>query len=860
MNFSASKKTVDCLLFGCLAFSSASAFCQTAAGDGQTAEAKPTSSSSAPAPAKAASDIVSLDSVVVTGTSGRQQKMQAPYAISTIDAKAIQQQAPRSAVDLLRSLPGINVENSGGEGGGENVVIRGLPFSGFRLLDMQEDGLPLFESNFERQLQIDELYRVDLNTERVEMVRGGTAPIFSNNAAGGVVNFITQHGSATAQHDVGISLGSNGLRRVDAQLSGPVTDDLQYNISGFQRQSDGQRATGFKPANDGGQIKLGGTYFFDKGSVFADFKYLNDRSVFYSAIPLLDPRNGNSLDDLIDRHSGTLASNSYRYVNFLAGNGRGGVESLSRDLADGIHPDVKTFTVGGDVDLGDGWNLSDKARYADGSVGFDAILNGSPTDAASFLKGFASSAKAAFPTSTSLRYVIAGTNTPYNPATTAGLVMPNTWSSTRTDYTYAVNDLRLTKVIDDAQWGSHELTFGTMFSHFQMDQQQLGNTLLTNVKNQPDALDIQALDAKGNVVGYVTQNGFTSYGSGDLAGSVEGHAVSFYSAENWKITDAWHSDIGIRYEERYENGERGIIGPISVATTGPLAARTITGVTGYAPYSKTQYGTAWTIGTSLQFTPSVNAFARYTSAYSLPRFSDQWTNINNGVAGTLPNGEAVPVTPIKQGELGVKFLTSTFQSSIIAFISRFNKLNSSTYVANAQGVLSNQPLLINTTTKGVEWEAAWSPVKDFRLNGSLTLQSPKIDGATTFNIAYTSNLAGNLVPRVPKYVGTLQPAYLFNTAWGPAQLYATVNTVGRRYQDFVNTSILPGYTTLDLGINAQIGKNVSLTMAVLNVNNSSGLTEGNARAPVSNSLVASDASVGRPIFGRTFNTNINVKW
>lgn len=859
MNRSISQKTVDCFLLGWLALVSVPAFGQSTNethADKNTLAGEPATAASANNPAT----VANLDSVVVTGTSERQQKMQAPYAISTIDAKAIKLQAPRSVVDLFRSMPGINVENSGGEGGGENVVIRGLPFSGFRLLDLQEDGLPLFESNFERQLQIDELYRVDLNTERVEMVRGGTAPIFGNNASGGVVNFITQHGSATPQHEVGISVGSDGLRRVDAQLSGPVTGNLQYNISGFQRRSDGQRATGFTPANDGGQLKLGGSYFFDRGSVFADFKYLNDSTVFYSAIPLLDPRNGNSLSDLIDPHSGTLVSNSYRHVSFLAGNGRGGATKVSRDLADGIHPNVKTFTVGGDFDLGNDWNLSDKARYANGSVGFDALLNGSPTDAASFLKGFASSAKAAFPTATSLRYVIAGTNTPYNPATTAGLVIPNTWSSTRTDYIYAVNDLRITKAIDDAQWGSHELTFGTMFSHFEFNQQQLGNTLLTNVKNHPDALDIQALDAKGNIVGYVTQNGFTSYGSGDLVGNVQGHALSFYSTENWKITDDWHADVGIRHESRDENGERGVIGPIQVATSGPLAARTITGLTGYLPYSKTQSGTAWTIGTSFQFTPSINTFARYTSAYSFPRFSDQWTNINNGVAGTLPNGEAVPVAPIKQGELGVKFLTPTFQSSIIVFMSRFDKLNSSTYVANAQGVLNNQPLLINTTTKGVEWEATWSPVKSFRLNGSLTLQSPKIDSGTTFNIGYTSNLAGNLIPRVPKFVGTLQPAYLFDTAWGPAQLYATVNTVGRRYQDFINTSILPGYTTLDLGLNAQITKDVTLTFVVLNVNNSAGLTEGNARAPVSNSLIASDASVGRPIFGRTFNANINVNW
>ena len=70
-----------------------------------------------------------LQEVVVTGTSERKQKFKTPYAISTISEESIGRKAPKSAVDLLKSVPGIQVENSGGEGGGENVVIRGLPLS-----------------------------------------------------------------------------------------------------------------------------------------------------------------------------------------------------------------------------------------------------------------------------------------------------------------------------------------------------------------------------------------------------------------------------------------------------------------------------------------------------------------------------------------------------------------------------------------------------------------------------------------------------------------------------------------------------------------------------------------------------------
>jgi len=858
MNRTYLPKTPLALAIAALALSAGAARSQEApaSGDGTPSAA----SKNADAQAEVGPGL-NMQSVVVTGTSERKLKMRTPYAISTIDKESIQEKAPRSTVDLLKSVPGINVENSGGEGGGENVVIRGLPFSGFRLLDLLEDGLPLFESNFERQLQIDELYRVDLNTDRVELVRGGTAPIFSNNASGGVVNFITNHGTSTPHREIKVSAGSHALLRTDFEASGPTSnDDLEYSIGGFYRQSNGERNPGFDHGNQGGQIKLGGTYFLRDGSVFADFKHLDDRSIFYSDIPLSDQRNGNSLAGLINPSTGTLTSSKFANVSFPVGNGAGGAQTVDRDLNNGIHPEVNTTTFGGDFELGSGWTFADKLRDSRGTVGFDAILNGAPTDAQANLSSQLAGAQTAITGTASLRYVLAGTSTPFNPASTAGLVMTNTWSSTRTKFSFDVNDARLNKVIRNANGGRHEMTVGLSFSHFSLNQQQIGNTLLTNVQNQPSALDIQAIDAQGNVIGALTQNGFTTYGSGDLIGNVSGHAVAPYATENWFITNDWQVDVGVRHETRFEDGNRGVIGTIQANTTGPVAARKITGLTGYIPYTKTLHGTSWTLGSSLQFNSTTNGFVRYSSAYSLPRLSDQWANINNGVAGTLPNGSPVPVTPIKQAETGIKISLPTLQVALIGFWSHFDKLNSSTYVANASGVLSNQPLILNTTTKGIELEAAWQPVKMFDLNSSLTLQSPKIESAETFNTTYTSGLAGKTIPRVPSYMVTLQPGVTFDAIDIPARAYATVNSLGRRYQDFVNTSILPAYTTLDIGLTLRFNKNLRMDVFATNLTNSRGLTEGNARAPAGNSLVASDATVGRPIFGRAFVASLDAKW
>src|SRR3546814_10371618 len=93
--------------------------------------AQSSSKSSAPGADQQATDDASTpraDEIVVTGTSSRQTKFDAPYYVSTVDQQRIEDTAPHSVDDLLGSIPGITIEASGGEGGGENIVIRGLPW------------------------------------------------------------------------------------------------------------------------------------------------------------------------------------------------------------------------------------------------------------------------------------------------------------------------------------------------------------------------------------------------------------------------------------------------------------------------------------------------------------------------------------------------------------------------------------------------------------------------------------------------------------------------------------------------------------------------------------------------------------
>ncbi|KTF29656.1 hypothetical protein OZ12_20080, partial [Xanthomonas translucens pv. translucens] len=59
-------------------------------------------------------DVVSLDSVFVTGTASAKSKLKSSVSVSTVGAEAIEQSTPRSTAEIFRNIPGIRSESSGG--------------------------------------------------------------------------------------------------------------------------------------------------------------------------------------------------------------------------------------------------------------------------------------------------------------------------------------------------------------------------------------------------------------------------------------------------------------------------------------------------------------------------------------------------------------------------------------------------------------------------------------------------------------------------------------------------------------------------------------------------------------------------
>jgi len=322
-------------------------------------------SGSAAAPADTSSgDGLALEEVVVTATASRTSKMDSSVSVSTVDSTQLLQFAPSSAADVLRDIPGIRSEASGGEGNA-NVAVRGLPIAsgGAKYVQFQEDGLPVLEYGDIAFATPDTFMRVDYNIDHVEVVRGGSASTFASNAPGGVFNYISKTGGDTLQGNVGLSAGLDyNEERYDFDYGGPLADGWRFHVGGFYRLGEGVRTVGYDDAEDGGQIKGNITRDFDddKGFIRFNFKFLDDRAPVYLPVPVqVNGSNFTSIPNFSLQH-GALQT---PYLQQDLAVGADGNRILT-NIDDGYHSQVSAIGVQFEYKLADDWRVDDSLRYA----------------------------------------------------------------------------------------------------------------------------------------------------------------------------------------------------------------------------------------------------------------------------------------------------------------------------------------------------------------------------------------------------------------------------------------------------------------------------------------------------------------
>lgn len=769
-----------------------------------------------------------MDAVVVTGTASHagQKLLSTTFSISSISEEGIKEAAPSSTADLLKIVPGIFVESSGGTAGA-NISVRGFPTSGDApYVTMQLDGVPMYPAATLSFMENSSLFRLDDTVERVEVLRGGPSPIWSNGQAGATANFIQKRGSDQSEGSLRYTTGTGGLQRVDVYYGGKLSEGWYISGGGFYRTSTGVRDTQY-PADEGGQFSLNLTRRIDGGgSLNLWARASSDKNTFFTGIPLTSSNGGTKVGSFpgLDALTGALQGSALRNVMLETTPGAT-PGTMKVDLADGRG--LQSTMVGLDFNkkFGD-WTFSDRAGYMSGKVPTKALFTGgAPATLASYISGKVTDANGNAAVLAAAGSPATGGTASYldgraisdmnQPVMSAGI-----WSVDK-DVRAFTNDARLNRELA----GGHTLSLGLyLASYSSNDLWYLGNGMLMTAQHHAQPINVTLNNGVK-----VTRNGFDGASFYSLDANYSGNNVAATVADEWKVNRDLRLDVGARWERERITGSVGQ--PLSGDLDGnPLTlynnnASYLSGT--YKPVDFNQSKTSYTAGAGYMLSEQVNTFVRINSGLRFPSFDD------------LRDGNRA-VETVKQYEIGLKAASRNYSLFLTAFHNDFKGQPQTQFLAD--GTQLN--FLLGSKTNGIEFEGLLRPLMDFR-GFELTV------GGNWIKAEYvdSGSLSGLQVQRQPKFQARLSPSYRINTGWGSAKVFATYSVVGKRFGDVQNQQPLPRYNTLDAGVITNLG-DFELRLTGSNLTNQIGITEGNARV-VGAGTTAQGVFIGRPIFGRS---------
>ena len=186
------------------------------------------------------SRVIQLDQVSVT-TSRRQEKvLDAPAAISVLDDTQIDSRVAVTTTEHFKSLPAVDVFNTGITQ--SNVTVRGFSnvFSGslLSLVDNRIARVPSLRVNAYNFIPTPQN-----DIERVEVVSGPGSALYGPNSANGVVHIITKPPFGSEGTRVSLGAGERGVLMGSYRHAGSFNNKIGYKLTGRYTQGEDWNST-----------------------------------------------------------------------------------------------------------------------------------------------------------------------------------------------------------------------------------------------------------------------------------------------------------------------------------------------------------------------------------------------------------------------------------------------------------------------------------------------------------------------------------------------------------------------------------------------------------------------------------------
>ncbi|MCU6433018.1 TonB-dependent receptor [Undibacterium sp. Jales W-56] len=230
-----------------------------------------------------------------------------------ITAAEIAKSGAASIVDLLQQQRGIEIARNGGPGTISSVFIRGgANAQNVVLVDGIRIGSSTLGGATWSAIPLSQI-------ERIEIVYGPLSSLYGADAMGGVVQIFTKKGSAVITPTATVGLGSYGLRKAGAGISGATAGNVSFALNVGHEEEDGFSATRpsagryyYNPDKDGYTLdSVSGRLGYEVATGHdLGISFLQSRlNAQFDAGPGYDDRNIQKLETLAIFTKNRLASN-----------------------------------------------------------------------------------------------------------------------------------------------------------------------------------------------------------------------------------------------------------------------------------------------------------------------------------------------------------------------------------------------------------------------------------------------------------------------------------------------------------------------------------------------------------------------
>src|SRR5262249_39695207 len=154
--------------------------------------------------------------VVVSPTATPTPVENVASSVTVITAQDIEREQRRTVPDALSNVPGLNIVQTGGAGGGTSVFFRGTNANHTKVFI---DGISGGDPNKPNgEFDFGQLLTNDI--ERIEVLRGPQSGLYGADALGGVISIITKKGEGPPKVTTTVEGGSFGTFNQTVNLSG----------------------------------------------------------------------------------------------------------------------------------------------------------------------------------------------------------------------------------------------------------------------------------------------------------------------------------------------------------------------------------------------------------------------------------------------------------------------------------------------------------------------------------------------------------------------------------------------------------------------------------------------------------------